>query len=361
MPVAEEDITPVSLALCECTVCEQKRGRGIVPRGILHDYSSMPRGGWRARRTTAELEAGSTAPTFGVELETTMAQPRRIADLPDRPTPPLVYDYPARYGDPAFVAAAEAYNVAEADYQRRNREHLARQRARFAAAGNISVDEAVGCARSPRGLFWAKHDSSVTGPEFASQPCTLAYWRQSRRALADIFTQLLHGGVRSHDGDRAGLHVNIGSDAFADASHLERFMALVAVNPRFSTRMSQRTNASMSSWANLRDIGTPEQRRNLAAQWARYGSAGTSHSSAVNLAHVGRVEFRMPRGTLRLDRFYAKIEWAASMVEYTRDASRPVNVAAYVAYVEANRADFPELYAMLRERFAARFDGRVAA
>jgi hypothetical protein len=218
----------------------------------------------------------------------------------------------------------------------------------------MTAEEAVSVAE-PRGLWHPKHDGSVTGPEFASQPATLAYWRANRPALASMFRALLHGGMRSHDGDRCGFHVNIGTDAFGDADHLERWMSLIAHNPRWSTRMSQRTHRSQESWASYFPISTPERRHSIAHDVFVYGSASTIHSSAVNAAHAGRIEFRLPRGTLRLDRFYAKIEWVASMIEYTRDPHNTCTPHAYMAWLQASPDAYPAVLAYMRERFSARF------
>lgn len=355
----EETVGTTETIDCECGPCRKRKGLSHnVRSGIIHDYSSVPRSGWRVRRTAAETAAGTVAPTFGVELET--SAPRfRLTDLPDRPyVPPRPYTM-----DPAELAEYDALRHRFEQWAARNRRHQERQQRRFAEAGNMTADEAVSVAQ-PVGLWHPKHDGSVSGPEFASQPCTMAYWRAHRPAVASMFKALLHGGMRSHDGDTAGLHVNIGSDAFGDGSgsgdvasqHLKRFCQLVAVNPRFSTRMSQRTHSSASSWANMSDIGTPHRLERFIEEWRQYGQAGTGHSSAVNLAHVGRVEFRMPRGTLRVDRFYAKLEWTASMVEYTRDADNALNVASYVAWVQARASEWPELVTYMKDRFAARFE-----
>src|SRR4029079_10312530 len=98
-----------------------------------------------------------------------------------------------------------------------------------------------------------------------SQPATLAYWRQHRPSVAAMMKALLHGGMRSHDGDRCGLHVNIGTDAFASAGHLSRFATLVTCNQRWSIRMAQRTHNSVSHWAKF---GGPFADASSINQWA---------------------------------------------------------------------------------------------
>lgn len=360
----EETVGFADMAGCTCEPCKRKRGEGhSVESRRIHDYSSQPRGGWRPRRTLAQVRDGDTSPTFGIELETD-APVRRYTDLPDEPIVPYV---------PMGASEADVLErdrlIRERDaWRARNRAHRARQERRFAEAGNMRADEAVSMA-APRGLWHAKHDGSVSGPEFASQPGTLAYWRAQRGHLAGMFKALLHGGMRSHDGDRCGFHVNIGTDAFqsaqsrdlgmyADEGHLKRFATLVAMNPRWAIRMSQRTHRS-AGWARFDHVDTAEKRAHWARSIAHSGYAYCDHASVLNASHAGRVEFRLPRGTLRIDRFYAKLEWAAAMVEYTRDPHNVVQPSAFMRWAAAS-GEYTELTRMMRERFnAARF-GEVA-
>lgn len=363
----EEVIGAADMAACECEPCKRKAGLPHAVRSaVIHSYTSTPRSGWVARRTaeeTAAMAGGArAAATFGVELETDVAS-RSVRDLPyTGPNRPSPYDYTLTHNDPEYLRANDAFTTAYNDWDRRNRRFRDRQRLEWAESGAITAEEAVSLA-APRGLWHAKHDGSVSGPEFASQPATLAYWRSQRSHIATMFRSLLHGGLRSHDGDRCGLHINIGTDAFGgDANHLERFAALVVANPRWSTRMSQRTHASARQWAPFATALTdPALRREWAESVARYGYASQNRYAVLNASNTGRIEFRLPRGTLRVDRFYAKVEWVAAMVEFTRDASNVPNPTAFTAWVQARRSEYPALVRFMRERFPARFESAVAA
>jgi hypothetical protein len=65
----------------------------------------------------------------------------------------------------------------------------------------------------------------------------------------------------------------------------------------------------------------------------------------------GRVEFRLPRGTLRVDRFFKNLQWTVAMVEYTRTAevleSRP---KAFMDWTVTKGREYPDLVAFLMER-----------
>lgn len=363
----EETVGTAELATCDCEPCKRKNGlpHNVVAR-TMHDYSSTPRGGWRPRYTRDELaliegdNGANRVPTFGIELET--EAPRNyVTDLPDRPYVPSL-GWAATDDD---RAERDRALVAYGEWDERNQRHRRRQRDRFNANGNMTAEEAISMA-APRGLWHAKHDGSVSGPEFASQPGSLAYWRAQRGHLAGMFKSLLHGGMRSHDGDKCGFHINIGIDAFyrdpyngvqanvVDDEHLARFARLITMNERWSTRMSQRTHQS-KSWARFTAFPDMEACESWANSIRRHGYSYDEHTTVLNGSHHGRIEFRLPRGTLRLDRFYAKLEWAAAMVEYTRDSDNAVQPSAFMRWVKAS-GEYPTLLAYMTERFnAARF------
>jgi hypothetical protein len=87
----------------------------------------------------------------------------------------------------------------------------------------------------------------------------------------------------------------------------------------------------------------------------RYGRASQDRYCVLNASNEGRIEFRLPRGTLRIDRFYAKLEWTAAMVEYTRDSGHRIQVSAFMRWV-AESDEYPELMSFMREKFRAAFD-----
>ena len=375
MPRREEHITPADTATCECDPCKRKKGLSHnVHSGVIHEYSSQPARGWAVRRTTAELACGSHAPTFGIELETSIA-PAVIRNLPDEPA------HGCRvYGDESeeYVARQNAQQALWTAWNLRNNEHRNAQAVKITAERNLTADEAVSTAL-PRALWHAKYDSSVSGPEFASHPATLAYWRLARPHVAAMMKALLHGGIRSHDGDTCGLHVNIGTDAFdvrdengykdfdATAAHLERFAHLVTMNPRWSTRMSQRTHESVNHWAPITGYLDYEgYRKEWAESVARFGRISQDRYCVLNARPNGRVEFRLPRGTLRVDRFYAKLEWTAAMVEYTRDPVNVIQISAFMRWGDtlvnaSGEREYPALVAFMRERFSAERFGEKTA
>jgi len=205
----------------------------------------------------------------------------------------------------------------------------------------------------PKSLWVAKRDSSVSGPEFASHPATLTWWRKNRKALAEMFTMLLHAGYRSHDTDRCGMHVNISRNAFDSPEHLYRFLTLIHITPRWSLKMSQRTKESASHYAAL-DLNTREDRLYEARSIFRPGNETHTRYTALNAPwREQRFEFRLPRGTLRIDRFFKNLEWTVAMIEFTRKRRlADVRPPTFEMWVMAHRDEYPDLARFIIERFS---------
>ena len=237
---------------------------------------------------------------------------------------------------------------------------------------DLSNGQAVSCARPAR-LWLAKSDASVSGPEFVSHPATLTYWHSKSAELTEMFRMLVHGGFRSHDNDHAGMHVSISKNAFDNQRHLFRFLTLIHEDASWSIKMAQRSEASARQWASLEDLRTAEQREaevrrifptqaqldSMDSYSRRYIGSGNRYM-ALNCPtgagiHVGgRFEFRLPRGTLRLDRFYKNLEWTVAMVEFTRTCT--IGEAEHMAFMRwvltrEQRESYPNLARFLTERF----------
>jgi hypothetical protein len=292
--VREEDIVSPETTACACESCKLARFEGTtLKRAVVHTYSYAPRA-WKLHKGPEDRYKRNLY-YLGVELETS-------------------------------------------------------KRGYTSVSKNIAAD-----MRIPKRFWVAKNDSSVTGPEFASHPATLSWWHSKATELDEMFKMLRHGGYRSHDGGKAGMHVNISRNAFDDARHLYRFLTLLHVDAKWSLVMSQRTESQANQWSSLsyhNDVG--ERRRH--AIGAFNSSYYCNRYSALNApSGEPRFEFRLPRGTLRLDRFYKNLEFTVGMIEYTRDNKvRDCSPVQFMAWVDANKTEYPNLNSFISEKFAAK-------
>lgn len=301
IPMTEEVISDIE-ANCGCETCKMRRAESHKLRNaVVHHYGYKPRGGWRLQSTANDPDDYY----LGVELETD-------------------------------------------NFYRDGRGVMQRSSVSNGYAADM---------RRPKRLWQASRDGSVSGPEFASHPATLRYWHSKKADLGLMMKMLLHAGFRSHDNDKAGMHVSVSRSAFTDSQHFYRFLRLIHGNAAFMLKMSQRTRASMSNWARL---GEDDNRCLLASEnifatgrWVSNYFSGGRYTAVNMCAGEPRVEFRLPRGTLRLDRFYKNIEWVHSMVEFSRNEGIDMMTADhYTAYVMNNRDLYGNLAAFMTERRA---------
>jgi len=340
----ETGTTAMTRAICGCESCKKGRGESHkLSYGIVHGYRDEPVGGWQPRMTTEERVTGANPYFMGVELETSMPTVQRFRD-PE----PYIYDYADRDD---YVVARDAWCVRRDAFEIR------------AAITPPITDAEAATMKRPVSAWIAKHDGSVTGPEFASQPASLAWWYSHKADIEEMFTMLLHAGLRSHEGDTCGLHVNISNSAFTSRKHLDRFAELVAANKSWSRRMAQRTLNSMS-WGKL-DVShmtDAHERYQWADNVTSYGSCQRDRYSALNANNDGRIEFRLPRGTLRVDRFYKNLEWTAAMIAFATPVTggTHMNPSEFTRWV-LKQEGYTYLKAFIEEKFAARVEAAEAA
>jgi len=301
------EITPDQSQRCNCEVCKVRRFESEpLGNAVIHSYTYKPRN-WDLKA----VEGDPDRYYLGVELETD-----NFARSPRR----------GRRGEP--------------------------QNPRYA---RITNEQAAGL-RAPKSFWIPKYDGSISGPEFVSMPATMAWWKENEETIAGMLKALLHGGFRSHDNDQCGMHINISRNAFDDTAHLYRFLSLIHSRPKWTVKMAQRTEISASHWASLEYGRTARRRKEMArAAGDRYYSQGCSRYSALNVPYgEARFEFRLPRGTLRIDRFMKNLEWTHAMIEYTRVPERkrptggwPVEFMRWA--IETGR--YPHLAAFVMEKF----------
>jgi hypothetical protein len=296
---ADEGILPNKPDCC-CDSCKAKRGEAHkLKRSAVHIYSFKPTKGWQPKRGKNDVFPYC----LGVELET--QAPRRV------------------------------------DYR-------------------IGGNEIAADMRRPKNFWVAKRDGSVSGPEFASHPASLDFWHDHMESMAEMLRLLIHAGYRSHDGGTAGMHVNISREAFADWKHLARFMGVVHFSKEWSLLMSQRNAGQVDQWSRMpRYSGESAyiSGNELSAEQA-FTQWGFGHFQKYSAIHTPgrqpRIEFRLPRGTLRLDRFYKNLEWTNAMVEFSREASSVLasNPTDFMAYAKANEEVYPNLVEFINEKMA---------
>ena len=173
---------------------------------------------------------------------------------------------------------------------------------------------AIGNADCER--IYIKFDGSLDdGMEIVTPPMTLDYHR-TEMPWQEICKKAIAMGYKSHKTSTCGLHIHVNLDTFgatreAQESAISRVLYFVEHHWNELLRFSRRTEKQMARWA------------------ARYGyknnpkdildhakSSGNSRYTYVNITNYSTIEFRMFRGTLKLNMLIATLELVDKICEY---------------------------------------------
>lgn len=164
------------------------------------------------------------------------------------------------------------------------------------------------------GAFWLTQDGSLNnGVEVTSMPCTLDYHVSSGLWEAVRDTATAHG-YRSHDTSTCGLHIHVNRGFFGKSGLVQDAAAYKL------TRLMQRFERQLTTFARRRDnhwcaygtttdyTKTPVKNTSLLSKAADLKSCHRyTHNKALNLQHSQTFEFRIFKGTLRVETLYASL------------------------------------------------------
>lgn len=157
--------------------------------------------------------------------------------------------------------------------------------------------------------MYCKHDGSLdNGFELVSHPMTLEY-HQKRMPWAEILSKAKDLGYRSHQSNTCGLHVHINRSNFGETEQeqdecIARVLYFVEKHWEELLKFSRRSRRQMEQWAAR--YGYKEQPMEL-LDHAKKGYGGCRYT-CVNLTNTNTIEFRMFRGTLKLNTFIATLQ-----------------------------------------------------
>ena len=149
-----------------------------------------------------------------------------------------------------------------------------------------------------------------SGFEIITQPATLKYHTNMKDNYKSAFKYCINNNLRSHDTGVCGLHVHFNRDYFSDNEdlYLTRLLYLTEKFWDELSKFSRRTSYSLNHWAK-RYNAAPEE----VVEGSKYGDYDRYY--AINLTNINTVEFRIFRGTLRLEIFIATLQLVDTMVK----------------------------------------------
>ena len=201
--------------------------------------------------------------------------------------------------------------------------------------------------------MYIKHDGSLdNGFEMVTHPMTLEY-HKTRMPWEKVLKRAISCGYRSHQANTCGLHVHVSREALGRSySEIEEAIGrLVYFYEKFwveMLRFSRRTESQANRWASRYGgvLSTCKESLDTAKK------AGLGRYTAVNLANYNTVEFRIFRGTLRLDTLLATLEFTQYLCKLASETTDDdFHNLTWLDFVKGIDADiYPELIDYLKRR-----------
>lgn len=207
-------------------------------------------------------------------------------------------------------------------------------------------------ANAYREHIYIKHDGSLDeGMEIVTHPMTLEYHLESM-PWGDVIEKALKLGYTSHQANTCGLHVHVNRSSLGDTIEqqedtIARILFFVETHWNELLRFSRRTRKQLERWS------------------ARYGrrddpkeildnakSSNKGRYTCVNLTNTATIEFRIFRGTLKLNTLIATLQLVNRICDvafYLSDSQlQDMTWTEFVSGI--SEGETPELVTYLKER-----------
>lgn len=162
-------------------------------------------------------------------------------------------------------------------------------------------------------LFHTEHDSSIgRGFEIISQPMSLAYAKSQYDRISEMMKKLVSNGQIADKTSTCGLHVHVSRDAFTDDDAINRAVAMIVEFKRNVEVIARRKDGGYYRYGSLHRDGDT---RHIITKEKIERHDNHGHGVAVNLSNEKTVEFRIFRGTLNPNTYFATLEFVNNVVQ----------------------------------------------
>ena len=197
--------------------------------------------------------------------------------------------------------------------------------------------------------IYIKTDGSLLdGFEIVTHPMSLEY-HSSEMQWSELTEMSLSFGYKSHKTSTCGLHIHVNRNSLGinekeQEAVISRILFIVERFWQELLRFSRRTQSQINQWANR--YGYKDNPSEV-LDHAKKGYGG--RYTAVNITNWQTIEFRLFRGTLKVNTIIATLQLVNELVEVAFLMSdEEVKALDWCGFVE--RIDKPELITYLKER-----------
>ena len=218
-----------------------------------------------------------------------------------------------------------------------------------AGESNANAEKILQIANHSHELMYAKHDGSLTeGIELVTFPLSLDF-HLLEMPWAEVLEKTRALGYLSHQAGTCGLHVHVNRTAFGETEEdqeavIARILYFFEKHWEELLKFSRRTQKQLRRWADRYGLKEhPKQVLDVA-------KGSQERYMCVNLTNYHTVEFRIFRGTLKLNTLIATLQLLDRIcdvaINLSDDELKDLSWTTFVA----GCAHLPELVQYLKER-----------
>jgi len=218
-----------------------------------------------------------------------------------------------------------------------------------AGESRLNASKILSIANAEQEHIYCKHDGSLNdGFEIVTHPMTLDY-HLNHMPWADILSKAKELGYKSHQAETCGLHFHVSRSAFGKTEEeqdavIARILYFFEKHWEELLKFSRRTHCQLQQWANR--YGLKEQPKDI----LDHAKGDQERYTCVNLTNYHTIEFRMFRGTLKLNTLIATLQLIDRICDvalyFSDDEIKDMPWTTFVA----SCAHLPELLQYLKER-----------
>lgn len=166
-------------------------------------------------------------------------------------------------------------------------------------------------------------DSSIPnyGFEIISDPMTYKKWYERKNKIDQVFEQLTNNNFISHNarGGNCGLHIHASREALGD-TETERdntINNIILITENFKKELQIFSRRKDYSWCHFFNDDT-EKNQELNIEKIKENKGNKGRYQVINITNRNTIEFRLCRGTLKTNTFFASIQLFYNIIQLAK-------------------------------------------
>ena len=166
-------------------------------------------------------------------------------------------------------------------------------------------------------------DSSIPnyGFEIISDPMTFKKWEERKNKISQVFQELINNSFVSHNarGSNCGLHIHASREGLGntEAEQENTINNIILITENFKKELQQFSRRKDFGWCHFFNDDT-ESNAELNINKIKEEKGNKGRYQVINVQNSKTIEFRLCRGTLKVNTFFASLQLFYNIIEMAK-------------------------------------------